>query len=187
QPPLTNSAGLHDHEYSVAKPPGTFRIVVLGDSVAFGYRVDLDASMTKVLERKLNATGDMRVEVLNFGVPCYNTTQEVAYLNDTALEYAPGLVLLIYVLNDADPVIVPEHGLGRGPDTPEPPELLAQSIGRFYFPQLLYSAYGRLRIPASASDDPRTKFTDANPGWLESQDALRQMGEVTRAHGVPLV
>jgi lysophospholipase L1-like esterase len=187
QPPLTNSAGFHDHEYPVAKPPGTFRIVVLGDSVAFGYRVDLDSSMTKLLERKLNDTGDTRFEVLDFGVPGYNTTQELAYLNETALNYAPDLVLLIYVLNDADPVIVPEHGLGRGPDTPEPPELLTQSVGRFYFPQLLYGAYGRLRTPASLADDPRTKFTDDNPGWLDSQDALHQMGEVTRAHGIPLV
>ena len=38
--PVANAAGLRDYEYPVAKPPGAFRIVVLGDSVAYGYRVD---------------------------------------------------------------------------------------------------------------------------------------------------
>jgi lysophospholipase L1-like esterase len=187
QPPLTNSAGLHDHEYPVDKPAGTFRIVVLGDSVAYGYRVDLDQSLTKRLEQKVNATGPTRAEVLNFGVPGYNTTQELAYLRDTGLDYGPDLVLLIYVLNDADPVIVPEHGLGRAPDEPEPPAMLTQTIGRFYLPQLLYSVYGRLRAPAAAADDPRAKFTEANPGWIDSRTALQDMAELTRSRGIPLV
>jgi lysophospholipase L1-like esterase len=186
-PPITNSAGLHDHEYPVSKPPNTVRIVALGDSVTYGYRVKLDESLTKRLEQKLNDQGKRKVEVLNFGVPGYNTTQELAYLRDTALDYNPDLVLLIYVLNDADPAIVPEHGLGRAPDNPEPPELLTQTIGRFYFPQLLYAAYGRLRVPTGAVDDPRAKFTEANPGWTDSRSALRDMAALTRSRGIPFV
>ena len=186
--PVANAAGLRDYAYPVAKPPGAFRVVALGDSVAYGYRVDLDDSVAKRLEQKLGGAGHRRVEVLNFGVPGYNTTQELAYLREVGLDYGPDLVLLLYVLNDADGVVVPEHGLGRAPESPEPPELLAQTVGRFYFPQLLYSAYGRLRARSTGEiDDPRAKFTEANPGWLESRAALREMAELTRARGIPLV
>lgn len=69
-----NSYGLRDYEYPLEKPPRTFRIVVLGDSVAFGYcrrrlsPIPLSQIFPKVLEARL-ATHEFenidRVEVLS--------------------------------------------------------------------------------------------------------------------------
>src|SRR3989344_7830887 len=50
-----NSEGLRDYEYRIKKPDNTFRIVVLGDSMVFGYGLDLEDTFPKFLERKLNA------------------------------------------------------------------------------------------------------------------------------------
>ena len=54
---LINSKGLRDREYKYAKPPGTRRILCLGDSFKLGYGVEADQTFAKVLERLLNADG----------------------------------------------------------------------------------------------------------------------------------
>jgi hypothetical protein len=63
--------GLRDATFARNKPDGTFRVAVIGDSVAFGYRVRQSEAMPKVLERLLNEFrpgGAARYEVMNFGV-----------------------------------------------------------------------------------------------------------------------
>lgn len=181
--PATNSAGLRDYEYPLEKPPGTFRILGLGDSVTYGYRVELDDSFLKVLERRLNAAGEGRYEVLNLGVPGYNTVQERRMLEETGLAYAPDLILLTYVLNDADDAVDAQGAIGRAADLAEPPALLAQTVGRFYLPQLVYSRRAQL----GGEEDPAAKFADDQPGWQASRTALRDMAELARARGIPLV
>jgi len=70
-----NSQGLRDYEYSLAKSPETYRIMMLGDSTTLGWGVPLEATVPKLLERELNegrAPGIDRFEVLNAGVGNYN-------------------------------------------------------------------------------------------------------------------
>ncbi len=106
QPLLINSQGLRDHEYTHRKEPGTFRIVGVGDSSLFGWGVPIEDSGLKVLERRLNETSRARkFEVVNFGVPGYNTAMESETFIQKCLEYAPDLVLLNFNTNDYD---VPE-------------------------------------------------------------------------------
>ena len=100
---LINSDGFRDRTFEHTRAPGTHRIVVLGDSVAFGYGVDLEDSFPKVLERLLNDVGTGH-EVLNFGVGGYNTTQEVELYRERAQLWQPDVVLLSYVMNDAMPM-----------------------------------------------------------------------------------
>lgn len=99
----SNSLGYRDREHSVDKPPGTYRIVVLGDSIAAGYRIErTEDAFPALLEAILRAQG-LPVEVLSFGVTGYNTAQEVETLRARALRFAPDLVLLAYCHNDRRP------------------------------------------------------------------------------------
>ena len=103
QPVVVNSQGLHDNEYSRQKPPGTFRIVGVGDSSLFGWGVPFEDSSLKVLERRLNETSRAQTfEVINFAVPGYNTAMEAETFVARCLEYAPDLVLLNFNTNDYD-------------------------------------------------------------------------------------
>jgi hypothetical protein len=103
QPVVINSQGLHDYEYSRRKPPGTFRIVGVGDSSLFGWGVPFEDSGLKVLERRLNEhSGAQKFEVINFAVPGYNTAMEADTFVQRCLEYAPDLVLLNFNTNDYD-------------------------------------------------------------------------------------
>ena len=65
-----NSRGMRDREYSVEKPEGTYRILVLGDSYAEGLEVAYEELHTELLEAALNSrAGDCgrfdRFEVLS--------------------------------------------------------------------------------------------------------------------------
>ena len=98
-PLATNADGFRDATFG-PKPPGTLRVLALGDSFAFGHGVRAEQSYPEQLERLL-ARPERAVEVLNLGVPGYNTAQELAQLRRLGAELAPDLVLVgCYLGND---------------------------------------------------------------------------------------
>lgn len=100
---VINAAGFRDRDFPEHTPPGTFRIVALGDSVTFGLSLPREDSWPKQLERLLEqarTAAAPRFEVLNLGVTGYNVVQVVARLRTLGLRYAPDLVIYGYVLND---------------------------------------------------------------------------------------
>jgi len=94
-----NSHGFRGREYSLQKPAGTFRIVVMGDSITFGNRLAPEENYPAVLEALYQQAGKS-VEVLNLGLGGYDTLQEVATLKDIGLPFDPDLVILGYCIND---------------------------------------------------------------------------------------
>jgi lysophospholipase L1-like esterase len=98
----SNRLGYRDLDHAVEKPPGVYRIVVLGDSIGAGLRVERREDLfAPVLEQLLRSRG-VNAEVINFSVSGYNTQQEVETLKDRGLRYRPDLVLLAYSLNDRE-------------------------------------------------------------------------------------
>ena len=96
-----NAAGFRDRPYPTQKPAGTFRVVVMGDSIAFGYGVRLEDSFAKRLERELaTRAGTQPIEVLSLGVNGYNPYTEAALLADVGVRYQPDLVLVAFCIND---------------------------------------------------------------------------------------
>jgi hypothetical protein len=93
-----NSLGFRDRERTRAKPPGTFRIAVLGDSMTEAVQVDLEQTFTYRLEETLRAAG-RTVEVLNFGMNGYSTAQELLLLPEVEL-YDPDLIVLAVFLDN---------------------------------------------------------------------------------------
>jgi lysophospholipase L1-like esterase len=100
----SNSLGYRDTEHAVAKPPGVYRVVVLGDSIAAGLKVlRYDRTFAPVLEKLLRQAG-VPAEVINLSVSGYNTQQEVETLRDKGLRYRPDLVVVAYSLTDRERV-----------------------------------------------------------------------------------
>ncbi len=100
-----NKHGMRDdREIGKEKPSGVYRIAVLGDSFAEAFQIDVKDSFWRVLENKLNACtafGGKKVEVLNFGVSGYSTTQELLALRSTVWNFQPDMVLLaLFTGND---------------------------------------------------------------------------------------
>jgi hypothetical protein len=92
-----NSDGMRDREHPVAKPPGTVRIAVLGDSFAEAMAVSVEQAFPAVIERELGrCDAGRKVEVLNFGVSGYGTAQELIMLRRNVWKYSPDIVLLAF-------------------------------------------------------------------------------------------
>lgn len=99
--PLTiNSLGMRGRERPREKPPGTKRILVLGDSFAWGYGVADKDVFTEVLEERLADAGGAW-EVWNASVLGWGTDQEYLFLRRDEFDLAPDIVVVaMFVLND---------------------------------------------------------------------------------------
>lgn len=94
-----NARGLRGPLVPYERTPGMLRILILGDSIAFGYGVEESDSVGARLTARLAARG-LRAEVINTGVPSYNVEQEVGYLAAEGARYRPDWVLLAVCWND---------------------------------------------------------------------------------------
>lgn len=103
QPIRINGAGFRGPEVSIGKPPGTARIVGLGDSVMFGFGVRNREPFMASLEQKLNQRHPrVRWEAINTAVPGYNAAMEIQTLRAKGLRYRPDLVIVNWVGDDFD-------------------------------------------------------------------------------------
>lgn len=96
-----NTDGLRDRLYSRAKSPGAWRLAVFGDSFAEGWGVPVQASVSKVLEQKLQQNRpNQTTEVINFGIAGYGTDQELLLYETQGRSFSPDLVLVFFYAND---------------------------------------------------------------------------------------
>jgi lysophospholipase L1-like esterase len=89
-----NQKGLRDREHSYERPNDTRRILVIGDSFAWGYGVEESERFSQLLETSLG------VEVINAGVSGYSTDQELLWFRGEGIKYETDLVLLVFAGND---------------------------------------------------------------------------------------
>ena len=109
----TNAQSLRVDYPVGAKTPGTIRIVCLGDSVTFGYRVpvvwperpkDYDPEWLPypmLLEKQLRAANPGRpIEVIDMAVPGYTSHQGLAWLRRDIGKLQPDLLVVSFGWND---------------------------------------------------------------------------------------
>lgn len=101
-PVKTNSKGFRSDELSANKTAQSRRIIGLGDSVMFGWGVNQDESYLSLLEAKMDSLGTYDFEVVNTGVPGYNTTMEVETLERKFDISEVDYVIINFVGNDLD-------------------------------------------------------------------------------------
>jgi lysophospholipase L1-like esterase len=102
----TNQFGFNASDYSLTKTAGTFRILVVGDSV--NWAGGRDSIYTALLERMFEERdGGHKVDVINAGYPMTHTGEELAMLKKYGLRYQPDLVILTFCAGndffEADP------------------------------------------------------------------------------------
>jgi len=105
-----------------AKPAGTFRIICLGDSVTFGYRVppvwpdkpnDYNPDWLPypmLLEKELRKANPNRsIEVFPMAVPGYTTHQGLAWLRRDIAKLKPDMVIASFGWNDVSVSDLPDR------------------------------------------------------------------------------
>src|SRR6476659_8509853 len=111
-----NSHGFHDREHTIAKPPDTLRIAVVGDSFTEALQVPLEKAFWSVMEPKLQhclQPASAKVEVLNFGVSGFSTAQELVLLQKRVWQFSPDVVVLLVTtgndVRDNSPTLNPQR------------------------------------------------------------------------------
>lgn len=100
-PALANSHGHRDVEVPLKKPPGVFRILVLGDSFTVGSNVRQEQAYPKVLERRLKSVYGPKIEVVNAGTGGWEPIQYAQYFEHYGYQFEPDLILIgFFVGND---------------------------------------------------------------------------------------
>ncbi len=90
-----NSLGFRDREREARKPPGVFRIVILGSSNTYGADVDNDETYPAQLERLLNERGGpTRFEVWNAGISAYVPSQIMEHARHVLRDFDPDLLIV---------------------------------------------------------------------------------------------
>jgi hypothetical protein len=88
-----DSHGHRGREHRLERTPGRTRLLVLGDSIAFGSRVRDEETFCALLESRSKA-----YDVINLAVEGYGTDQELLRLEGEGLAYRPDAVVLSFAL-----------------------------------------------------------------------------------------
>jgi len=174
----TNSRGLRDKEYSLVKPPNTYRVAVMGSSFTLPAGVEIEDAFHSLLEKRLSTEfAPTSYEFINFAVGLHGPNQIVAMLLHRALEYAPDLITV-----SATAMAVP--GFFQDWDALPPPNMLRlvdPQGPRSYFIRLVKSRLKIERLPFGL--DPPA-FPPLKP---KGQDVISKLGEISRETGIPIV
>jgi hypothetical protein len=93
-----NSAGFREREFTDAKPPGTYRIAVVGDSFTYGNGIRQEDRYSDLMQAQLPT----HFEVLNFGQPGANTPEHRHRVEMLLPQIHPDFVLLQWYVNDTE-------------------------------------------------------------------------------------
>lgn len=100
-PTPANSYGLIGKEYKLDKDADTFRILLLGDSIA--WQDGTRKSLEEMLIKNPPAISKHKFEIWNAGVPSYDVRRYYLFLKYKGLNYKPDMVLIFLFMNDFDP------------------------------------------------------------------------------------
>lgn len=182
---IINSQGMRNPEITIEKPDGVYRILVIGDSIAFGWGVDEASPFPRQLERMLNekvradAWPDLQgktVQIVNSAVPGWGIIEEFDFLKQKGFDYEPDLILWSLVFND-----VPDEMTPEGPARYHPLSLFDSRLLRF----LRITLHDWIAGPLPSDFDPRDRI---KPKGIEIICAsLKHLRRICRDKGVPIV
>jgi len=152
-------------------------VLVLGDSITFGWGVDFSQTYPKILEKRLNDTfTGRRFEVINSGVGNYNLRDEVSYLKYEGLKYSPDLIILGFFVNDAE-----IHNKQQ-------PNLLARHSCFYTFLWSHWNAFVlRMNIHKDYKKYYLGLYQDNSSERKEFDSAAEELIEVTNKNNIPLL
>lgn len=92
----TNSIGMADREYPLAKPPGTLRIALLGDSLTASLYLPVEQQFKSIWEKALSAKFGRPVEIMNFAIDGTGTWEQLQMFHLRARPFQPDAVILAF-------------------------------------------------------------------------------------------
>jgi lysophospholipase L1-like esterase len=203
-PVAFNGLGLRDAERTPQPAPGTVRVLALGDSVTFGLGVAQEHTYPHQTEILLRKASGARVEVLNMGMPGYNTVHQLAQLRDLGLALQPKAVVVGFLYNDIEPSSAQrKEGLEKQGAEKHDVSLARRvksgvnAAALWLKKNSLFVAWVTPRVGLALRPlgvrglgqvgEIKDQYVDANPQWRRMREALLEMKRLTAERGIELV
>ena len=187
----TNAAGMRGPLPLESRPAGARRVACLGDSFTFGDGVHFDDTWVAGLDEAFHSAGGAAdLEVLDFGVPGFDSRDVVAELEVKALPLEPDLVIYAMVLNDppikgdAELIALGKEAIGNLAATIAPHTGLARLS---HTAALLQDHERMTRLEHSYQAFVKARFEADRASWKTFAANLEDMRDLTRAAGAKLV
>jgi hypothetical protein len=171
-----NRWGFRGPDFALAPEPGVRRIALLGDSFTFGEGVRFEDTLGEQLERLLSSDGSA-VEVLPFAVGNWSTADEIRFLEQRGMDFAPDLVVVVYVLNDAET----SQKLDLWQEFRRRYE--SRSFARSYFASWVYARLARRELARRYVEQTIAAASADREAWQRSMAYLARGREIARAGG----
>jgi lysophospholipase L1-like esterase len=168
---------LPDPATEAKRKPNDRVVIALGDSVTFGWGAGeaetFPAQLEKLLAARCPLPGGRHTTVYNAGIGNCNTSMELARykLHVRPLGLHPDWVILGYSYNDGEPDAVPSTNPFLWHSA-----LLALASARFERRTGVLSDYKQYY---------QGLYEEGRPGWENTKRALRELGALLKADGVP--
>ncbi len=180
-PVKINNLGLRDREITV-KADDELRILVLGDSVTFGWGVRARDSFPEQLEQAIARNHPGPVNVINSGVGGYNTEQQASFARLMTDDLQPDLLVLLYVTNDIE---INEPPFDPWSDVSPKGKNPVMAIQRLIWHSRLHRlTQFAIRINRQPRDRPPDR---TSAGWRRSMAALEELAHLSRNRSIPFV
>ena len=185
-----NRLGYREREYG-KKPPGRYRIAMIGDSYTFGQGIPESDRMSNLLQLTLTQRAP-GIEVLNFGVPGNNTADEVRVLRQALADAKPDFVLLQWFVNDIENK-GPSTDVGASAPSPPAPSWLARARTAMRHQSVLYFLGGEVwhllldSVGPTYVDEVVSSVGD--PDGVDATAARQELDaffRIAREHDVPV-
>ena len=178
----TNSFGLRERPFTLPKPAGTVRVVLLGDSFVMGHGVEQDDRLGVFLEQWLkeksaaaHGSAAPSIEVLHVGAVSWNLASEAAFLRRLAGPMAADLVIQGAVRNDVEDNLG-ARGFGElasfNPLHPERGDTIFQSK----HPTVAFQMRTNNWLAYGLDWESRSRFEDAHAAIVKLRDEVVAAG-----------
>jgi len=175
---LSNSLGLRGPEVPLASD--RYRILALGDSFTYGFKLSNASSWPKLLEGILHDAGRPEIEVLNGGRPGTDTQWQLDYFRNLASRYRPDMVVIGFVINDCTE-LCSNCGVVKIKERLDAARRKREGRFSSRFLRRLEVALLERRLSTKTVERFRRAYTDESPGLAHCQAAFREIRALSEA------
>jgi len=172
-----NSHGHRSRETSIEKPSEVTRIMMLGDSLTFGWGVPSEDTVSTQLELLLNDKKNKPpYEVINTGIGNTNTEMQIASFLDRGILFSPDIVVLNYFINDAEPIPRPTKNV-----------LMKYSAAYVFFSLRLSSLSRKFFGGKQWYEYYNDLYDEKSKSWQRTKSSISRLSEYCRLNGINLI
>jgi len=179
-----NQEGLRGPEFPPTKPPGERRLLILGDSVVFGWGAPQDSIFPAVLQRLIDENDVGPYRVIPAGAGSWNTRTEYEFLRKRAIAYGPDMVVLLVVPNDVEPKNLGRQGGVPSGGAPPLSQRLLRGLAHYSYVAATVQHIVKRR---GASQQLVELYAPDSAAWQDASEALGGIARECRERDADLV